>query len=186
MPIIGANLGASLAQGIAGLRLDPYLSCNFVVEIEGILSGGFASCSGLEVEIEAYPYRAGGVNDFVYQFPGAVRHPPLVFKRGLSPIDGLWNWHQRVAAGNAERHNGTIYLLDRAIQGQVVPVMWWNFTKALPLKWTGPELDAKTAAVAFESVQLVHQGIARPTLANAPGDIAGEFGVNLGNADTFF
>ena len=68
MPAIGANIGVSIAAGLAGLRIDPYQSCNFVVEIEGILAGGFSELSGLQVETEAFEYREGGLNEYTRRF----------------------------------------------------------------------------------------------------------------------
>jgi phage tail-like protein len=163
MPTIGANIGVSIAAGLSGLRVDPYQSSNFVVEIEGLLVGGFTDCTGLQIEIEAHEYREGGQNEFVHRFAGATRHPPLVLKHGVSPIDGLWGWHQDVAAGNIQRRNGTIYLMNQA----QVPVVWWHFREALPLKWTGPDLRADTALVAFESIELAHRGLIRSRSATA-------------------
>jgi len=157
MPTIGANIGLSIATGGPGLRIDPYQSCNFVVEIEGLLAGGFSECTGLQIEVEAHEYREGGQNDFVHRFAGATKHPPLILKHGLSPMDGLWGWHQDVAAGDIQRRNGTIYLLNK----QQVPVLWWHFREALPLKWSGPELNAAHAAIAVESVELAHRGLTR-------------------------
>jgi phage tail-like protein len=181
MPSIGADIGLSIAAGLLDGRLDPYLSCNFVVEIEGILAGGFASCSGLQVETETFEYREGGRNEYVHRFAGPTRHPPLVFKRGLSLIDGLWGWHQDVVAGQIKRRNGTIYLLD----GQQ-PVRWWNFHEALPIKWTGPELQASPAAVAFESVEIAHRGLTRARLSTLSKDIAGELDLATSGFDGFF
>src|SRR4051794_13359252 len=109
MAAIGTNIGISIAAGLAGLRIDPYQSCNFVIEIVGLLAGGFSECSGLQVELEMHEYREGGQNDFIHRFAGAAKHPPLVLKHGLSAMDGLWGWHQDVASGNIQRRNGTIY-----------------------------------------------------------------------------
>ncbi len=138
-----------------GERRDPYLSFNFRVEIEGLITGGFSECAGLMVEIETKEYREGGVNDFVDRFSGRVRHPPLVFKRGISDIDGLWDWYQDVIKGKVRRKNGSIYLLDRGGES----AMHWDFKDAFPCKWTGPEFRSDSSSVAFESVELVHRGI---------------------------
>ena len=35
----------------------------------------------------------------------------------------------------------------------------WTFWGAYPIKWTGPELKASSNAIAFESIEMVHQGI---------------------------
>jgi phage tail-like protein len=137
------------------MRRDPFLTFNFQVEIEGILTAGFSECSGLQAEIEAQPYSEGGVNGFEHQFWGRTRYPRLVLKRGLTQIDGLWDWYWEVAQGVIQRKNGTIYLLD----SQHRPKLAWHFLQAMPVKWTGPELRADAATVAFESVELVHRGL---------------------------
>lgn len=182
MPNNGANIGLSIAAGLRDLRIDPYQSCNFVVEIEGLMAGGFSECSGLQVETEAHEYREGGLNEYAHRFAGPTRYPTLVFKHGLSMIDGLWGWHQDVAAGTIRRRNGTIYLLDK----QRSPVMWWEFKEALPLKWTGPDLRAESAAVAFESVEIAHHGLRRPARATASTGIAGESSANVTVSSGFF
>src|ERR1044071_8519806 len=119
MPIRGSNIGLSIGSRVSDLRLDPYRSAHFIVEIEGLLVGGFAQVSGLQVQIEGHEYRAGGVNDFVYRFAGRTTHPPLMLRQGVSPLDGLWSWHQDTVAGRIQRRNGTVYLLDQ----QRVPVI---------------------------------------------------------------
>jgi len=138
-----------------GERRDPYRAFNFRIEIEGLITGGFSECGGLQVEVETKEYREGGSNDFVHHFGGRIRHPPLVLKRGLSEFDGLWSWYQDAASGRARRRNGTVFLLDTS----QAPVMRWDFRQALPVKWTGPDLRADAGSVAFESVELVHQGL---------------------------
>lgn len=186
MPGIGANIGLSLATRTSGLRIDPYQANNFVVEIAGLLVGGFAECHGLEVEMETHEYREGGQNDFLHRFVGPTRHPPLVLKHGLSPIDGLWGWHQDVLAGTIQRRNGTIYLLN---QGGRIPVMSWDILDALPLKWTGPDLNAQSATVAFESVELTHRGLVRAKQATADTATAiatGQFTNIVNDAGGFF
>jgi phage tail-like protein len=182
MATLGPSIGLAIASR-AGLRLDPFLSCNFVVDIEGLLAGGFTNCSGLEVETEVHEYRQGGMNDHILRFAGSSKHPRLVLRHGLSPLDGLWTWHQDVVAQRIERKNGTIYLLDR----RSIPVMWWNISEALPVKWSGPALDAATSAVAFEAVELIHNGLGRPQLGGqADEDIAAEFLAALNIGSNFF
>lgn len=140
------------------LRNDPYHAFNFFVEIEGIFAGGFSECSGLEVEAETYAYREGGVNDFEHTFVGPFRSGPLVLKRGLTLVDSLWLWFQETMRGNIVRKNGTVYLLNQ----MHIPVVWWNFKEAVPVRWTGPELNAGSNEVAFTSVELAHRGLSNP------------------------
>lgn len=160
MPSLGLNAAFGLVTNLLGIRADPYQVFNFLVEIEGILAGGFSECSGLQVETETLDYREGGLNDYVHRFAGPTKYPPLILKHGLTQIDGLWGWHQDVVAGKVTRRNGTIYLLDK----QRLPLMWWDFKEAFPVKWTGPELNANSSNIAVESVELTHRGLARPTI----------------------
>jgi phage tail-like protein len=163
MPTLGVNAAFAAATNLLGVRADPYQGFNFLVEIEGILAGGFSECSGLQVESEFTDYREGGLNDYVHRFAGPTKYPPLILKHGLTQIDGLWAWHQDVTQQKIVRHNGTIYLLDKTR----VPVMWWDFKDALPVKWTGPDLRADSGSVAIESIELAHRGLSRPQLATA-------------------
>jgi len=112
MPSLGLKATFGLVTNLRGVRADPYQVFNFLVEIEGILAGGFSECTGLQVETEFLDYREGGQNEYVHRFAGPTKYPALVLKHGLTQIDGLWNWHQDVVRGKIERKNGTIYLLD--------------------------------------------------------------------------
>lgn len=164
MTTLGANAALILAARALGIRNDPYLGANFLVEIEGLVVGGFQEVTGLSVETETQDYREGGVNEYVHKLAGPTRYPSnLVLKKGLTDIGSLWSWHQDVVAGTIERKNGSIYLLDR----MGLPAMWWNFTEAYPVKWSGPDLRAEQGSVAVETLELVHRGISKPALSAA-------------------
>ena len=138
-----------------GMRSDPFTAFRFQVEIDGLIIAGFSDVSGLQAETKTYQYREGGVNNFVHKFPDCTEYPNLVLKRGLGGSDELWKWHREVVNGRFNRKNGSVLLLDDTGQ-----VKWrWNFSMAYPVKWVGPELKADSNTVAFESVELVHQGI---------------------------
>ena len=53
------------------------------------------------------------------------------------------------------RKDVTVVLMDSAGDDK----RRWTFQGAYPIKWTGPELKASSSAIAFESIELVHQGI---------------------------
>ena len=179
MPSLGLNAAFSLVTNLLGVRLDPYQVFNFMVEIEGVLAGAFSECSGLAVETEFLDYREGGLNEYVHRLAGPTKYPPLMLKHGLTQIDGLWTWHQEIVQGIVTRRNGTIYLLDQ----QRIPVMWWDFKEAYPVKYTGPELRADSGAVAFESIEMTHRGLSRPTIG---GLIAGAGAAIAGSVDIGF
>ncbi len=141
-----------------GDRIDPYLSFNFLVEIEGLVVGGFNEVTGLALEVEVEEYREGGLNAYVHKLAGPARYPNnLVLKHGLTDSDTLWNWQQDVASGNILRRNGSIMLLDSASEEQ-----WrWNFVDAYPVRWLGPVLRAGSAEVAIETLELAHRGLSK-------------------------
>lgn len=159
MPSIGVNAAFAGGTGAIGASLNPFCAFNFLIEIDGILVGGFTECSGLSVETEYYDYREGGVNEYVHRLIGPTKYEPIILKHGLTFIDGLWRWHQEVIEGiekgSFKRRNGTIFLLNQ----QKIPMKWWNFKEAYPYKWSGPELKADSSNIAFESVELTHRGL---------------------------
>ncbi|MEW6173981.1 MAG: phage tail protein [Bacillota bacterium] len=138
-----------------GIRKDPYASFRFLVEITGLIVGGFSEVSGLEVETETEEYREGGVNDYVHKLPKITRHPNLVLKRGLTDADALWSWHQQAVGGNVSRKSGCVVLLDDTGSEK-----WrWTFQDAYPVRWSGPEFKGDAATVAVEVLELAHRGI---------------------------
>src|SRR6266481_4233346 len=142
---------------VVGDRKDPFLSFNFVVEIDGLVAGGFSEVSGLQAEAEIQEYREGGVNEYIHKRAGPIRYPSnLTLKRGISDPTALWSWYSDVMQGTIERKNVSIVLMDSAGDEK----RRWNFQQAYPVKWTGPELRAAVAEIAFESVELAHDGLA--------------------------
>ena len=141
------------------MRKDPFLTFNFLVEIDGILAGGFTDVSGMDLTTEVDSIREGGLNDFVHKLPKWTTQSDLVLKKGITDKDLLWDWYFKVVSGNVQRKNFSVILLDV----QRKPVMWWDFADAYPIKWSGPELDASRGTVASESLTLVHHGLMKLT-----------------------
>jgi phage tail-like protein len=134
---------------------DPYVGFNFAVEIEGLTVGGFSEVIGLSGKLELESYVEGGVNHHIHRFPKQMDYPNLVLVRGLTERDDLWKWYEDVTRGKIRLQNGTIILKD----SQQSKVMAWNFKKAYPVAWEGPQLNASGTEVAFERMELVHRGI---------------------------
>jgi phage tail-like protein len=137
-------------------RPDPYRAFRFLIEIQGLVQGGFRTVSGIERQTTVEPYREGGVNDFEHQFAVKTTFPPLSLQQGLVDTT-LWDWHQDVIDGSITRRDVTIELLDET--GRQA---WrWVCQGAYPAKWSGADLDAVSGSIATESVELVHHGIRR-------------------------
>jgi phage tail-like protein len=153
-------LGVNAAFALSGVRLDPYLGYNFLVEVDGLLVGGFREVRGLEASVEVKEYAEGGENGYVHKLPGETRYPNLVLSRGLTDLDTLWVWFNDVSTGIITRRNISILLLDQ----ERIPAMWWDVRDALPVRWSGPQMNAAGGSeVATESIELVHRGITKPT-----------------------
>jgi phage tail-like protein len=151
---------SAATSGRLGLRLDPYAGFGFVVEIEGLIVGGFTEITGLQIETTVETYREGGLNDYAHKLAGPTRYPAnLILKSGLTDLETMWGWYDEVRQGRIARRNGTIYLLDR----RRLPAMWWDFVGAYPVRWSGPELRAESNTIAAEAIELVHRGLSKPS-----------------------
>lgn len=145
----------AFSQFRAPLRVDPLLGYRFLVEIEGLIAGGFAEVSGLGIEMEVESYREGGRNDMVHALPVAASYGRIVLQRGIADSDVLWRWQSDVRNGKQTRRSVRIVLQDSlgALSRD------WRCVEALPVKWTGPDLKAGEAQVAVERVELAHNGL---------------------------
>jgi phage tail-like protein len=162
MGSFGVAAAASIAVGIAssmglGIRIDPALAHSFMVEIDGLLVGGFSEVSGLESHVTLEPIPEGGQNQYQKHVVNGVTFPNLLLKRGITTADMLWLWYNDVVAGKITRRNGSIVLMTKDLAE-----LWrWNFKAAFPVSWIGPAFHADQNAVAFESIELVHEGISK-------------------------
>jgi len=140
-----------------GVRIDPYLNFNFLVEIDGITRAAFHEVSGLDSTIDVIEHREGGDNTTPRKLPGMTKHSNIVLKWGMTDDEQLYQWHRDTVKGNIQRKSGSIVLLDR--RGQ--EVARWNFVRAWPTKWDGPDLTAEGNDVAIETLELAHEGVER-------------------------
>ena len=140
---------------MAGKRNDPYGQFNFLVEIDGVVQGGFSECSGLTTDTNMFEYREGNEITTTRKLPGLMKYNNIVLKRGWTQDRKLWDWRKKVIDGKTQRQSGTVVLLgeDRS------PVLRWNFREGWPSKWEGPALNAKTSEVAIETLEIAHEGL---------------------------
>ncbi|MFJ9608862.1 phage tail protein [Kitasatospora sp. NPDC101176] len=132
---------------------------------ERLGDGGFQECTGLELELELADHPEGGRNDGTVRGIGRVKLSPVVLKRGmLAPTPGgradtaLWDWLHGIATGErrAARYDGDIEVLDPT---GARTVAHWRFTRGLPVKLTGPSLNARTGEIALEELHIAHEGL---------------------------
>jgi phage tail-like protein len=156
-----------------GTRSDPLLNHNFVISlvdtsstlgllgsaavsaIADVALGGFSECSGLEMSLQVEEYKEGGRNGAVLKFPTRVTWTNITLKKGIGVSTALWDWHYGFVQGQGRRRDGIIALMN----SQRVPNNIWYFQRGLPVKYTGPSLNATQNNVAIESIEIAHEGI---------------------------
>jgi phage tail-like protein len=141
-----------------GARTDPYVSFNFLIELDGIAQASFMECGGLESTTEVIEARDGGNPTTVYKLPGKTAYADISLKWGLTDSVELWTWRQQVVDGTVVRKNGSIVVFDLQNRREVAR---WNFVNAWPSKWTGPSFNARGDEIAIETLVLAHEGIKR-------------------------
>ena len=153
------------------VRVDPYRSFNFLITLVDSAnapgtpltptssqpSGGFSECSGLEMSMDIEEYKEGGNNATILRFPTCVKWANLRLKRGITVADDLWLWHFGFVQGQVVRRDGVVTLQDE----QQNPVKMWSFTRGLPVKWSGPTLNASQNQLAIEELEIAHEGLKR-------------------------
>ena len=139
-------------------RQDPLRGFRFLLEIEGIASGGFTRVKGLSREVKYESYREGGVIEYEHKLVTQIAFPVLVLERGLA-LDDLWRWAQATADGDVQRKTVRIRL-----QNEAGDKAWaWQIENAIPVKWTATDLDAQNSQVVMESLELAHHGLRKAT-----------------------
>ena len=172
------------------LRGDPVLNHNFVVSLIdtssllGLLGslglssifdvavGGFSECSGIEMSLQVEEYKEGGNNGQLLKFPTRVTWSNISLKKGIGSGTALWDWHYGFAIGEGRRRDGVIMLLDDLRQ----PNNIWHFRRGLPVKYTGPSLNATQNNVAIEAIEIAHEGIFQLPSVGLGAAVAGGIG----------
>jgi phage tail-like protein len=141
--------------------VDPPFVGKFTFEIDGLTIGAFTEVSGLAVQVDVEELAEGGQNGYTHKLLGRMKWPNLVFKRGLTDTDALFEWLLTASgegltkAGNQVKpRNGKISVLDAA--GRAMRT--WTILEAKPVKWTGPRLAASSRDLAIEELEVCHSG----------------------------
>jgi phage tail-like protein len=137
--------------------VDPFGNFNFLVEIDGITRGAFHEVNGFDSTVDVIEHREGGENTTLRKLPGMTKYSNIVLKWGVTDDVSLYRWHRQIVTGDIERKNGSIVLLNR--RGE--EVARWNFVRAWPTKYDGPDFTAEGNDVAIETLELAHEGVER-------------------------
>jgi len=146
---------------MANGRTDPLVGFHYAVEIQGMVTGYFAECSGLGSEHEIIEHKV--VDDrgreVIMKIPGRLKWENVTLKRGITDNMDIWDWRKMVEDGNVDsaRSNGSIVMFDQ----QLEEVARWNFENAWPVKVTGPQVKSDSNDIGIEEMSIAHEGLWR-------------------------
>lgn len=170
-----------------GVRSDPVIGFNFIISLLDTSStlatvqtaalsalmdvavGGFSECSGIEMSLDVEEYKEGGRNGESLKFPTRTKWSNITLKKGLGAGDTLWDWAYGFVKGEGKRRDGVIALLTE----MKVPHNIWYFRRGLPVKYSGPTLNASQSTVAIESIEIAHEGIYQVPYVGAAATLGG-------------
>lgn len=134
---------------------EAYPTCRFYVEVDGVAQAVFTEAGGLQMETEVMEYQEGGNNGYVHRLPGRVKASNLTLKRGMTGSHEFYTWLADVGSGKITRRNLSVIMYD--VEGN--ELARWNLINAYPVKWLGPQFNAREASAAVETLELAHDTV---------------------------
>ncbi len=138
--------------------LDPAVSVCFVVTIDNMSLGAFNSCDGLGCEVVMEQREEGGNNGYVWQLPTRIKFSTIKLGRPVTADTAkVAAWFASVATG-VKGKTGQI----KAMTADGTVIAQWGLLGVLPVRWTGPSLNAESPKVAMETIEIAHHGFVEP------------------------
>ena len=150
------------------LGTEPPLTSRFLFEVDGVEIGLFASVRGLAVSSQTEDIKEGGQNGFTHHLPGRLEWPNIVFSRGLTQSDALFDWINETAGegfsakGNKmTRRTGAI----TAMSSDGLRLRTWALDGVFPVRWKGPDFDGSSDTLLNEELEVAHHGFKASNVA---------------------
>jgi phage tail-like protein len=160
----------STPSSVMPLGGDLPLAERFLFEVDGVEIGVFRELSGLQVTIHVDEIVEGGQNGFVYKVPSRMVWPNLIFRRGLTQSDALFDWMSKSSgegfAGNNNkltRSTGAVTALDPV----GARLRSWEFQSVFAVRWKGPDFAVGTSQALEEELEVAHHGFKAKTQSSA-------------------
>lgn len=137
----------------------PFKKYNYQVIIDGVPEAGFSEVSAADVTVEPIEYREGNSKvNTVGKLAGLAKYGNVTLKWGVSASMIFVQWITDAGLGDTQRKKVTIALMD---DKNAEIIAQWELVNAWPTKYTAPDLKATDNEVAFESIELAHEGMIR-------------------------
>jgi phage tail-like protein len=144
---------------------DPFVSAifagKFLFEVDGVSIGAFTEVEGLQVDVTVEEVEEGGQNQFVHRLPGRLTWPNIVFRRGVTNSDNLFDWLQTTAGDGFTKEGNKLTRRSAAvtlISDDRKRLRAWELAAAFPVRWKGPSFAASSNDVAAEELEIAHHG----------------------------
>jgi phage tail-like protein len=145
---------------------EPPTSARFLFEVDGVEIGTFREVYGLQVSIAFQEIHEGGQNGFVHKVPGRMSWPNVVFRRGMTESDNLFDWLSKASgegyAGNSNkltRSTGAVTAIDDIGNR----LRSWEFDSVFPVRWKGPDFNVTSNDFLDEELEVAHHGFRAKT-----------------------
>lgn len=148
---------------------DLPVATRFLFELDGVQLGVFKEVHGLNVSVAVEDIAEGGQNGYSHRVPGRMTWPNIVFRRGLTNSNALFDWFSKSSgegfAANSNqltRSTGAITVLDPA--GSRLRA--WNLIDVFPVRWAGPDFSVSRLDPLEEELEIAHHGFQAVTQAS--------------------
>lgn len=145
---------------------EPPIADRFIFEVDGVEIGVFREVQGLQVTVGVEEMREGGQNSFVRKLPGRMTWPNLIFRRGVTQSDALFDWLMKSSGeGFAGKHDkltratGAITAMDASGNR----LRSWEFQDVFPVRWKGPDFSVGSNIPLEEELEVAHHGFRSAT-----------------------
>jgi phage tail-like protein len=136
---------------------EPFAAFAFAVELrlpgsaQPLCQAAFSECDGLELRRSLITVREGGDDGSTRLFPGRESFGNVTLRRGMTSTFDLWTWWEQ-----GVRATGDVVVLSPDLTEERVR---FRLHRCLPVKLTGPTLNAQSSAVAIEALEIACERI---------------------------
>ena len=131
------------------IRPSGHATFRFIVDIDGKTQAAFTECALPDIELATEELREGGENTHTMLLLGQRKATRITFKHGVGTNE-LLTWYLDILNEKFSRKTITIKMLNVKRE----PVMSWDINNAIPIKWSGPQLQTDATSIAIQTLEL--------------------------------
>jgi phage tail-like protein len=145
--------GISGVMGTMGVgRADPDVGYRYFIEIDGISTVRFKEVSGMKMTTQVTTIREGGNNHHEHALIDGQTFEPLTIKKGFYGMrTEFFQWMAQLHSQqpHSRKDMALVVLNDKGHE-----ICRFNFFGAFIMEYSGPDFDAQTKEIAFETIKI--------------------------------